>query len=124
MVGNWIFGDGGMLSYSGLAGSDNVQKDEAGGTASGGGVRNRLEAWCHDGTSVSHTLGPPVEFEHLDQGGTGPGSLEAFVAACQGKEYFVGAGATEGMKAVAAIDAMYRSAASGKPEVVRGCEGL
>ena len=65
-----------------------------------------------------------MEFEHLDQSGTGPGSLDAFVAACRGEAYYVGAGAVEGLKSVCLIDAMYRSAQSGQPEDVVGCEGL
>lgn len=124
VVGNWIFGSEGMLSYCGLAGSDNVQLDDKGGdggTEEPEGKRRRvgggpcLEIWTNDG---EHEVGPPVEFEHLDQGGTGPGSMDAFVAACLGKDYYVGAGALEGLKAVATIDACYRSAQSGKPEAV------
>jgi len=115
VVGNWVFGSEGMLSYSGFAGSDNVNVDavEAGLPAR----RSRLEVWRHDG---AHELGPPVEFEHLDQDGTGPGSLDAFVAACRGEAYFDGATSAEGLKAVCTIDAMYRSAVSGQPEDVLG----
>lgn len=81
----------------------------------------RLEIWTSDG---KHELGPPVQFEHLDQDGTGPGSLDAFVQACRGRDYFVGAGPVEGLKSVCTIDAMYRSAVSGKAEPVRGCDDL
>ena len=80
-----------------------------------------LEIWTNDG---AHEVGPPVEFEHLDQDGTGPGSLDALVRACNGKDYFNGAGAVEGLKAVCTIDAMYRSAKSGGAESVRGCDDL
>ena len=122
VVGNWLFGTQGMLSYCGLAGSDNVQLVE-GDAEAAAATRHRphLEIWRNDGT---HEVGPPVEFEHLDQGGTGPGSMDAFVAACRGEPYYVGVGAVEGVKAVAAIEAMYRSAASGQAEPVHGCEGL
>ena len=90
-----------------------------GGEAKGGGGP-RLEIWTNDG---GHEVGPPVEFEHLDQGGTGPGSMDAFVAACRGQGYYEGAGALEGLKAVATIEAMYRSARSGQPEAVAdSCE--
>ena len=50
--------------------------------------------------------------------------MDAFVSACRGQPYYAGAGAVEGMKAVGAIDAMYRSAISGQAESVVGCEGL
>ena len=69
----------------------------------------------HDGNMEQ---GPPFEFEHLSKTGTGPGSLDAFVAACRGSPYYSGAGALEGLKAVATIDAMYRSALSGQAEAV------
>lgn len=122
IIGNWLFGTKGMMSYNGLAGSDNVKIDEAGGSkGADGAAASRLEIWTNDG---SHEVGPPVQFEHLDQEGTGPGSLDAFVQACRDEEYFVGAGAVEGLKSVCTIDAMYRSAQSGKAEDVRGCDDL
>ena len=40
----------------------------------------------------------------------------AFVDACLGRPYFNGADADVGLKVVRAIDAMYRSAKSGKAE--------
>jgi hypothetical protein len=48
--------------------------------------------------------------------GNGPESLQAFVSACNGEEFFKGADAEVGLKAVATIDALYRSAASGRAE--------
>uniref|UniRef100_A0A7S4K568 Gfo/Idh/MocA-like oxidoreductase N-terminal domain-containing protein n=1 Tax=Odontella aurita TaxID=265563 RepID=A0A7S4K568_9STRA len=125
VVGNWIFGTGGMLSYCGLAGSDNVQAvdddDDGADSNERSAARNRMELWTNDG---EHEYGPPVEFEHLDQDGAGPGSLDAWIRACRGEDYFEGAGAVVGLKAVGAIDAMYRSFESGKEETVRGCEDL
>lgn len=116
VVGNWVFGSDGMLSYGGLAGSDNVENEAGMGAEAVRGMgASRLEYWLNDGT---HEIGPAFEFEHLDQGGTGPGSMDAWIAACQGEPYFAGAGALEGLKAVATIDAMYRSALSGKAEAV------
>lgn len=109
------------MSYNGLAGSDNVKIDEAGASEAADGAASRLEIWTNDGT---HEVGPPVQFEHLDQEGTGPGSLDAFVQACRGKEYFDGAGVLDGLKSVCTIDAMYRSALSGKAENVLGCDDL
>jgi hypothetical protein len=60
-----------------------------------------------------------VEYENLDTQGTGPGGLDALVAACQGLPYNNMAPGEVGLKAVAAIDAMYRSALSGKAEDCR-----
>ena len=54
----------GMLSYCGLAGSDNVNVDPASSEASTPPRTSRLEIWRNDGV---HEIGPPVEFEHLDQ---------------------------------------------------------
>ena len=63
--------------------------------------------------------GPAFEFEHLDPNSTGPGSMEAWIRACHGEtDYFAGATALEGLKAVATIDAIYRSAKSAKTEAV------
>lgn len=124
VIGNWLFGAEGMLSYCGLAGSDNVKVDDDGDETGDEHVapRSRMELWTNGG---DHSYGPPVEFENLDQEGTGPGSLDAWVSACRGSaEYFEGAGATEGLKAVCAIDAMYRSFESGEEVKVRGCDGL
>ena len=116
VVGNWIFGSDGMMSYGGLAGSDNVENEAGiGAEAVRGMGTSHLEYWLNDGT---HEVGPRFEFEHLDQGGTGPGSMDAWIAACQGEAYFEGAGPLEGLKAVATTDAMYRSALSGKAETV------
>ena len=106
-----------MLSYGGLAGSDNVENEaaaEAGGGRAKAGAR--LEYWRND--NGTHVIGPAFEFEHLDQGGTGPGSMDAWIAACHGVEYYAGATALEGLKAVATIEAMYRSAQTGKAESV------
>jgi predicted dehydrogenase len=60
----------------------------------------------------------------MDPSGPGPGSLDAFVRACRGEPFYCGAGATEGLKTVATIDALYRSLRSGRPEKVSGCDGL
>lgn len=104
-----------MLSYGGQAGSDNVENADAAVSEAERASGARLQWWLHDGT---HHEGPPFEFEHLDPNSTGPGSMDAWVAACRGEPYFAGAGALDGLKAVATIDAMYRSAKSGKAEVV------
>ena len=44
--------------------------------------------------------------------------MDAWVKACNGEEYFEGAGALDGLKAVATIEGMYRSMISGKAEPV------
>jgi hypothetical protein len=133
VVGNWIFGTQGMLDYSGLAGSSSKETDIAGDGEheeekgkeqknGKGKVEQKgscLEVWGQDG---NRTVGPPVEFEHLGQTGNGPGSLDAFVRACNELPFYCGSGVEEGLKTVGTIDAMYRSALSGLPEVVHGCE--
>ena len=85
VVGNWLFGTAGMLSYSGLAGSDNVQLEEGAakerdvaGAASG----PRLEIWTNDG---AHERGPPFEFEHLEQ--DGPAPARSTRSACNGETF-------------------------------------
>jgi hypothetical protein len=63
-------------------------------------------------------LHPEFQFENYDDTGTGPESLHALVDACLGREAYVGADASVGLRTVLAIDAMYRSAASGRAEDV------
>jgi hypothetical protein len=62
------------------------------------------------------------EFENYDQfanNGTGPESLHAFVDACRGQPFYNGADGTVGLRVVQTLDAMYRSAKSGRPERVK-----
>ena len=59
---------------------------------------------------------------HVLEVGPGPGSLDAFVKACNGETFYEGAGPHVGLKAVATIEAIYRSAQAGGPvEVSDGC---
>merc|ERR1719453_1071115 len=104
-----------MLTYGGAAGSDNVENEGAAAAEASRTSGARLQYWTTDG---AHVNGPAFEFEHLDPGSTGPGSMEAWIRACQGLDYFAGATALEGLKTVATIDALYRSAKSGIPEAV------
>ena len=55
-------------------------------------------------------------FENYEPEGTGPESLLAFVDACLGREHYNGADAAVGLQTVRCLDAMYRSAKSGKAE--------
>ena len=48
--------------------------------------------------------------------GDGPESLHALVDACVGRPTHIGAGAEVGLSTVRALDAMYRSAKSGRAE--------
>lgn len=112
VVGNWLFGTEGMLSYNALAANTNSEGLLGEHEVSS---KPKLEIWRHDGTTET---GPSVEFENLDTEGTGPGSIDALVAACQGLPFYLGAGADEGLKTVATIDAMYKSGLSGLPENV------
>ena len=53
---------------------------------------------------------------NAEQAGDGPESLQHFIAACRGKEYQNGTDQQVGLQAVRVLDALYRSAASGKTE--------
>jgi predicted dehydrogenase len=96
-----VFGSEGKLSY---AGDD--QRRESGA----------LELRRRDGHPAHQVLHPVFEFENYAPEGTGPESMDALVEACCGREAYVGASAQVGLRTVLAIDAMYRSAASGKVE--------
>merc|ERR1719272_1828823 len=93
-----MFGSKGVLMYGG--------DDKNPGSG-------RLELRLHDGTS--HVT-EGFLMENLEQGGDGTESLQHFVAACRGKEYKNGADQEVGLQAVRVLDALYRSAASGKTE--------
>ena len=54
--------------------------------------------------------------ENTEPQGVGPESLLEFVKACRGLPYRNGADQHVGLQAVRVLDAMYRSAASGKTE--------
>mmetsp|Transcript_134447 Transcript_134447/g.287640 ORF Transcript_134447/g.287640 Transcript_134447/m.287640 type:complete len:381 (-) Transcript_134447:339-1481(-) len=99
-IENRIFGSEGLLMYCG----DDKDPD------SGGLVMQR-----HDG---NHQNFPGFLFEDYSFDGDGPESLKAFIGGCVGKPFFLGADATIGMRAVQTIEAMYRSAKSGKMESV------
>lgn len=106
-VDNKIFGTEGLLTYSGDA-VESVGADAM--PASGALVLQR-----HDNENQSY---PGFEFENLDKSSNGPESLQTFIEACLGKSIFNAADSEVGCKAVLAIDAMYRSAKSGKEEEV------
>lgn len=99
-IDNKIFGSEGMLMYTG----DDMDP------ASGDLVLRR-----HDG---KHQKFPGFYFENYEAEGDGPESLKAFIAGCVGKPFFLGADAEIGLKSVQTIDAMYRSAKSGKMELI------
>ena len=75
----------------------------------------QLEIRRNDGTTI---LPDGFHFENCDESGDGPESLQAFLDACQGAHCPDMASSEVGLKTVQAIDAMYRSAKSGKPEKV------
>ena len=54
---------------------------------------------------------PGFEFENTDQDGDGPESLQHFLDACLGNEYYPGADASVGLKAVATLDALCKKLA-------------
>lgn len=102
-VDNKVFGTDGFISYCG-------QGDPNGDPASGG-----LELHRHDGRSLNF---PGFCYENLEPTGSGPESLQAFIGGCLGRPFFNAVDATVGLRAVLTIDAMYRSAKSGREEVV------
>ena len=57
--------------------------------------------------------------ENGDPEGTGPESLVQFIAACRGLPFENGADQHVGFQAVRVLDAMYRSAASGRTETAK-----
>lgn len=109
---NRLFGDKGMLSYSGSYEIDEGDAHEEGKTG-GPKTEGELRLETFDGKNL---VVPGFEFENIEQGGQGPESLQAFIDACLGLPHFKGTTADVGFLCVATIDAMYRSAMSGKSE--------
>ena len=72
----------------------------------------RLELRKHDGSESYIDEG--FLMENTAAEGNGPESLLHFIAACRGLPFQNGADQEVGMQAVRVLDAMYRSAASGK----------
>jgi len=93
-----MFGQKGVLMYGGDDG-----KPESG----------RLELRRHDGPSF---VSEGFLMENTEKEGYGPESLLNFVAACRGQPYRNGADQQVGLQAVRVLEAMYRSACSGKTE--------
>lgn len=109
-IDNKIFGTNGVIRYSGRA---NGRQPDSG----------QLEIDYFDSTRPSEVY-PGFAFENLDtgvgdNGGYGPESVHAFVDGCLGLPCYVGADAVVGLKAVQTIDAIYRSAKSGKAELMQ-----
>ena len=57
--------------------------------------------------------------ENTEQEGNGPESMLHFIKACRGLPYNNGADQEVGLQAVRVLEAMYRSAASGKTELAK-----
>ena len=77
----------------------------------------RLVVTRRDGSPPTVVDG--FRFENYEPSGTGPESVQAFIEACRGREPFIGVGASVGLEVVRSLDAMYRSARSGKCEATR-----
>jgi predicted dehydrogenase len=93
-----MFGSKGVLMYGG------DDKDPNSG---------KLELKRHDGTNY---VADGFLMENTEAEGNGPESLLQFIAACRGLPHKNGANQEVGLQAVRVLDAMYRSAASGKTE--------
>lgn len=94
-----IFGTKGVLMYGG-----DDKKFSSG----------RLELRKHDGSESYISEG--FLMENTEAEGMGPESLLEFIKACRGLPYKNGADQHNGLETVRVLDAMYRSAASGKTE--------
>ena len=138
--------DGETITVSGAAtvpGNAHAEADEAGGEAGGAGeaaphcgkhisirVFGSEGMLCYEGDDQDERSGElqlrrrdggfrrveGFRFENYEPEGTGPESLLAFVDACLGREHYNGADAAVGLQTVRCLDAMYRSAKSGKAE--------
>lgn len=120
IVQNRLIGSEGMLSYCGSYPIDegpSCSHTGEGGQGPGSKPANpgQLELTRFDGRNETV---PGFEFENVEQGGVGPESLQAFIDGCLGLPFYVGTTAKIGCQCVATIDAMYRSAQSGKAEPV------
>merc|ERR1712166_1166381 len=94
-----IFGSKGVLMYGG------DDKNPSSG---------KLELRKHDGSESFISEGFLMENTEVE--GMGPESMLNFIAACRGLEHRNGANREVGLQAVRVLEAMYRSAASGKTE--------
>ena len=97
-----IFGSKGVLMYGG------DDKNEKSG---------KLELRYHSGEPSFVDEG--FLMENTEQEGNGPESMLEFIKACRGQPYTNGADQNIGLQAVRVLDAMYRSAASGKTEIAK-----
>jgi len=106
-----IFGTDGALFYCGndhdpSSGRLELRK----GKSSGPDEEGSTQTFCSD-------LG--FQFENTDQDGTGPESLQSFIAACLGKKNYRKAASPQvGFKSIQTLEAMYRSQHSGTVEDV------
>jgi predicted dehydrogenase len=81
-----------------------------------GGIKYNPDSDSGDYWRHGEMVNRGFSFENTDMEGDGPESLQAFIDACRGEPYFPGADAEVGLKAVATLDALYRSALSGAAE--------
>ena len=113
IIENRLVGTAGILSYCGVDEDKGKTSLDGGGEEDEAGSNGQLQLRLFTGRTETV---PGFEFENTDIDGIGPESLQNFVDACLGEAYFPGADATVGLKAVATLDAMYRSALSGQSE--------
>lgn len=118
-INNIIVGSQGMLQYSGFTPDVLIETSTEGKmewsfpiSADRVDKRSRYE---------SERVNSFV-FENLETGvnghGRGPESVHEFINGCRGNDFYNGADATIGFKAVATIDAIYRSSKSGTTETI------
>jgi predicted dehydrogenase len=96
-----MFGSKGVLSFSG------DDKNKQSGT---------LEVKYNDAAKPDFTSMHGFLMENTEQEGNGPESMIEFIKGCRGLDHQNGADQHVGLEAVRVLNAMYRSAASGKTE--------
>jgi len=101
-----VYGEEGSLFYSGNDGDTNS------------GVLELRKSEVNSGKPEYILPKQGFLFENLDTEGKGPESLQEFIKACQGKDYYVGASSLVGLKTVQTIEAMYRSHHKGTVETI------
>lgn len=75
---------------------------------------------CIEGSTQVFCEELGFHFENTEKDGKGPESLQSFIAACCGNEYYEGANTLVGWKSIQCLDAMYRSHQSGAAEDIIG----
>lgn len=100
-----MFGSKGAIIYSG------DDRDPSSG---------QLELRLHETNGDIETpAGDEFHFENIEKEGVGPESLQNFIQACKGEDFYQGADSLLGLRTIQVLDAMYRSNDTKQPEEVK-----